>query len=68
VYHEIVGKNITRIALSKYRSLKAFCEENGLSYESVWKITKMKHSPSLRTLETIAEALEINVTELFKKE
>jgi len=67
VYHEIVGKNITRIVLSKYRSLKAFCEENGLPYESVWKITKMKHSPSLRTLETISKALEVDIIELFKE-
>ena len=65
--HKIVGENITRIVLQKYPSLRAFCTENDLPYESTWKVIKCKYSPSLRTLETLAIALNVKVIDFFRE-
>lgn len=58
-------RRLKKLIASKYQSLDRFYLETGVSKGHVSEILRGKGSPSVATLEKIAHALDLQVTDLF---
>ncbi len=63
--HSILSRNIRHLARSKGYSLSRLADFAGLSAASLSRIVSRKRSPTVRTLEKIALALETRVVDLL---
>lgn len=59
---------IKEIAKEKKVSISALASMVGITQPNLSNIVNDKSKPSLETLEKIADALDVHITELFKKE
>ncbi len=58
-------RRVEKLILSRYRSLDRFYLETGFSKGHASEILRGKGSPSLNTIVKLADALEVEVCELF---
>ena len=63
----IVGKNLQRLRRSLGVSQQEVADAAGVSQSTISEIENLKHWPELVTLENVATALGIKVTELLQK-
>jgi transcriptional regulator with XRE-family HTH domain len=58
-------KNIRRLRLERGLSLRKFARKAGLHWTTIWKIEKAGRIPSLVTLNKLAKALRVPLTDLL---
>ncbi len=63
--HLVVNRNILKLAGRKKWSINLLADFAGISRGYLSTLLRGKKSPTLRTLEKIANALEVEVGELF---
>jgi transcriptional regulator with XRE-family HTH domain len=66
--HDIVIANIRRLAKSKGLSNERLADFAGTSGGYLSEILRKKKSPSLRTIEKIAEGLDVDAVVLFERD
>jgi len=64
--HTTVTEQILRLAKKQGRSINMLADFAGISRGYLSTILRRKKSPTLRTLEKIALALEVEVIDLFR--
>jgi transcriptional regulator with XRE-family HTH domain len=64
----LFGENIHRIRKRKNMTLKTLSEKTNKSIPYLWQLENRAENPTLKTLETIADVLEIPIYYLFLKE
>lgn len=63
--HRQVGRRIAKLALERCLSMNHLADFAGLSRSYVSAILRGRKSPTLRTLEKLADALDVDVRDLF---
>jgi transcriptional regulator with XRE-family HTH domain len=58
-------RNIRRIRQEQGRSLRRLARKAGLHWTTIWKIEKAGRLPSLVTLNKLAKALKVSLTDLL---
>jgi transcriptional regulator with XRE-family HTH domain len=66
-YAERLERNIRRLVSKRSWPLERVALESGLSRSHFFYILAGRRTPSMATLKKIADALEIDVSELWKK-
>lgn len=66
VYLKNLGKNIRKLRKEKGYSIELFCNEFELDYRQFGRIERGEINTSVLSLLKIADALEVEITELFK--
>jgi transcriptional regulator with XRE-family HTH domain len=66
--HRRVAKNIKRFAKLRRITLSHVPDRSGMSRAQFWRILAASHSPSLRMLHRIADALEVKVEDLVRED
>lgn len=62
----IIDANKIKVMLAKKElSMKAFCELHNIAYSTFLQVLNGTRSPNLKTIGTIADALDVDVTELL---
>lgn len=64
----LVGRNLRELRNRKGLSLRALAERSGLNINTLSLIENGKSSPSVGTLQQLAEALNVPITKLFEAE
>lgn len=65
--HRRLAKNIRRIAKERRIAVTHLADRAGVSRAEVFNILKGDRSPTLRWLEAIALALEVDIQELLRR-
>ena len=66
--HTILSRNIRRLASKRKWSQNLLADFSGISRSNLSTVLRGQKSPTVRTLEKIAAALEVEVWELFVDE
>jgi transcriptional regulator with XRE-family HTH domain len=66
-YAQRLEKNIRRLVKKRLWSLEQVALESGLSRSHFFYILAGRRTPSMATLKKIADAFEVDVSELWKK-
>jgi len=64
-YSKIFAENVRRVRLSKGYSQDELGEQCGLTRNYIGNIERRENSPSLQSMEAIADALGVSLLELF---
>ena len=62
----IDGIKVKILLTQRNLSIRQFCIQNNLSYSTVIALIKNRRSGSIRTIERIANALDVQVVEILK--
>lgn len=62
----MIGDNLLELRIKKKLTQQALANKSNIDRSMISKIEKNKTQPSLSTLENIAKALEVSVSELIK--
>lgn len=66
-WEEIVGKNIRRLRKARGVTQEQLAAEAGMAMRYLSGVERGEENPTLRFLAKIADALEVPLTDLFKK-
>ncbi len=58
-------RNIRRLRLEKGLSIRKLAKRAGLHWTTIWKVEKAGRIPSLITLNKLAKALSVSLTDLL---
>ena len=65
---DVIGRNLIKIRKEKVLSQERLAAKCSMSKETIYLLeTGKKKNPGIRTLQKIADVLEVPVTELLKK-
>ena len=64
--NQIVGERIRKLRLAKGFTQDRFAEHSGLNRSHLYRVETGRQSPTVGTLKTIADALDLRVKDLVK--
>lgn len=64
----LFGENLRKIRKSKKMSMEKLAHQSSMEYSQISRIEKGQINTSISTAKILADALEVNVYELFKFE
>ena len=64
----IFGRNVRELRVSKGITLEALAHDVGLSYSYVGELERGRRNPTLKVIEQIARALEVDALALLQAE
>lgn len=65
-HHPSVGTRLSELRQERGLSLRALAKESGLSVNAVSRIERGESSPTVSSLQRLARALEVQITEFFR--
>ena len=66
-YSKIFAQNVRRIRLAKDYSQDELAEQSGLTRNYIGNIERQENSPSLQSMEAVADALGVSLLELLEQ-
>jgi len=63
---QVLSKNVRRLRIAKRYSQKVLADTSGLSLTAVKNLELAKKEPRMRTLQSIAKALDVKINDLFQ--